>query len=226
MNTFIVIPALNEEKNIAGVIDNLKERGYNNIVVVDDGSKDNTHKIAKNKGIIALKHIVNRGQGAALQTGMTYSLLNGADVIVHFDADGQHNPDEIPYLTTPIINKEAEACLGSRFLKKCKTPLKRKLLLKGGILIIWLFYGIKLSDSHNGFRAFSKQAAKRVIITSDKMEHASEIIERIKINNIKYKEIPVNIKYTTDSLKHGRKGQGKFDGINIVLKMLLKKIGI
>ena len=226
MNTFIVIPALNEEKNIGKVIDNLKERGYNNIVVVDDGSRDNTHKIAKEKGVIALRHVVNRGQGAALQTGMTYSLLNGADIIVHFDSDGQHDPDEIPFLTEPIENGEAEACLGSRFLKKCKTPLKRKLLLKGGILIIWLFYGIKLSDSHNGFRAFSKESAKKVIITADKMEHASEIIERIKINNIKYKEIPVNIRYTTESLKHGRKGQGKFDGISIVFKMLLKKIGI
>jgi polyprenyl-phospho-N-acetylgalactosaminyl synthase len=226
MKISIVIPAWNEEKNIGAVIDGLKERGYSNIIVVDDGSMDKTHHIAKSKGVIALRHIINRGQGAALQTGMSYALLNGTDIIVHFDSDGQHNPHEIEKLITPIINNETEACLGSRFLSKQKIPFVRKMFLKGGILVIWAFYGIKLSDAHNGFRAFSKEASKKIIITSDKMEHASEIIERIKINKIKYKEIPVNIKYTKEILKDGRKGQGKFDSLKIVSKMLMKKMGV
>jgi polyprenyl-phospho-N-acetylgalactosaminyl synthase len=225
-NAHIIIAAYNEEKNISSVISSLKQEGYNKIIVVDDGSKDNTYKIAKKNGAITLKHSINRGQGAALQTGMTYALLNNADYLVHFDADGQHNPKEIKNMLEPIKNKETEITLGSRFLKKQKIPFIRKIMLKGGIFIIWLFYRIKLSDAHNGFRAFSKEAAKKIIITTDRMEHASEIIEQIKANNIKYKEIPVTIKYTKETLEQGRKGQGSFDSIKIVFKMLMKKIGV
>ncbi len=225
MSTFIVIPALNEEKYLGQVLDNLKERGYNDIIVVDDGSTDKTYEVAKSRNVTALKHIINRGQGAALQTGMTYALLNNAEYIIHFDSDGQHNPDEIEKLLEPIKKGEAEACLGSRFLSKQKMPLKRKIILKGGIFLIWAMYHIKLTDVHNGFRAFSREGAKKTIMTTDKMEHASEILEKIKKNKVRYKEIPVNIIYEERHLKEGRKGQGRFDAIQILLKMIFKKIG-
>ncbi|MBS3172157.1 glycosyltransferase family 2 protein [Candidatus Woesearchaeota archaeon] len=224
--TYIVIAAYNEENNITKVICSLKKEGYHNIIVVDDGSKDQTSKVAKSAGAITLKHIINRGQGAALQTGMSYALLNNADYIVHFDADGQHNPKEIKYMLDPIIKKEVDATLGSRFLKKQKIPFFRKLMLKGGILAILIFYRIKLSDAHNGFRALSNSAAKKIVIKSDRMEHASEIVEQINSKKIKYKEIPVTIKYTKETLKNGRKGQGSFDSIKILSKMVLKKVGV
>jgi polyprenyl-phospho-N-acetylgalactosaminyl synthase len=223
-NTYIIIAAWNEEKNIVNVIRSLKSKGYKKIVVVDDGSHDRTYEVAKKEGAIALKHIINRGQGAALQTGMTYALLNGAEYIVHFDADGQHKAEEIAHMLNPLLNKEVEATLGSRFLKKQEIPWIRKITLKGAILVILLFYGVKLTDAHNGFRAFSRDAAKKIIITMDRMEHASEIIDRIKKRNVKYKEIPVTIVYEERHLKEGRKGQGQFDSIEIVLKMLQKKI--
>ena len=220
----IVIAAWNEEKNIAKVIHSLKSEGYKNIIVVDDGSEDKTHEIVEKEGATALRHIVNRGQGAALQTGMTYALLNGAKYIVHFDADGQHDATEIKHLLKPLLEGESEAALGSRFLKKQDIPWVRKVTLKGAILVIFLFYGIKLSDAHNGFRAFTREAAKKVIITMDKMEHASEIVDRIKKGKIRYTEIPVTIIYNENHLKEGRKGQGSFDSLEIVLKMLRKKI--
>lgn len=223
--TYIVIAAYNEEKNIKKVISNLKNEGYHDIVVVDDGSKDKTFEIAKSTGITVLKHIINRGQGAALQTGMSYALLKDADYIIHFDADNQHNPKEIKSMLEPIMKKEVDATLGSRFLKKQKIPFFRKLMLKGGILAIFVFYRVKLSDAHNGFRAFSNSAARKILIQSDRMEHASEIIEQIKSKKITYKEIPVTIKYTKETLKYGRKGQGSFDSIKILLKMLMKKLG-
>jgi len=226
MNISIVVPAFNEEKNIGKAIDSLKQEGYHNIIVVDDGSKDRTFQIAKEKQVHALRHIVNRGQGAALQTGMSYALLNGAEIIVHFDSDCQHKAEEIQEMILPIIRNEVEATLGSRFLSKQKIPLKRKIMLKGAILIIRTFYGIKLSDAHNGFRAFSRDAAEKIKITMDKMEHASEIVEEIKRKKIKYKEIPVNIVYTKESLKQGRKGQGQFDSLKIVSKMFMKKLGV
>jgi polyprenyl-phospho-N-acetylgalactosaminyl synthase len=222
--TCIVIAAYNEEKNIANVVNSLKQEGYNNLIVVDDGSKDNTFQIAKQNGATALKHIVNRGQGAALQTGMTFALKNGADFIVHFDADGQHDSKEIKSMLMPLQSKETEITLGSRFLKKQKIPFTRKLMLKGGIIAVWAIHGIKLSDTHNGFRAFTKKAAKRIIITADKMEHASEILEKIKKYQIPYKEIPVTITYNEETLKNGRKGQGQFDSIKILIKMIIRKI--
>ena len=223
MNISIVIPAYNEEKTISKVIFDLKNENYNDIIVVDDGSKDNTYKIAESSGAKVLRHIINRGQGAALQTGISYALLNNADIIVHFDADGQHNAKEIKNLTNPILNNQAEACLGSRFLRKQNMPLSKRIVLKGAVLIIWLMYKIKLTDAHNGFRAFSRDAAKKVKITSDKMEHASEIVEEIKKKKIKYKEIPVTINYTKHSIQ---KGQRISNSIKILTKMIFKKLGI
>ena len=223
MNISIVIPAYNEEKTIAKVINNLKKEGYSNIIVVDDGSKDRTYKIIKESNATALRHIINRGQGASLQTGISYALLNNADIIVHFDADGQHNAKEIKNLINPILQNKTEVCLGSRFLTKQNIPLSKRIVLKGAILIIWFMYGIKLTDAHNGFRAFSRNAAKKVKITSDKMEHASEIVEEIKKNKIKYKEIPVTINYTKYS---NEKGQKISNSIKILIKMILKKIGV
>lgn len=225
-NPYIVIPAYNEEKSIGNVIDSLKKQNYYNIVVVDDGSKDDTYKIAKEKKVYTLKHIINRGQGAALQTGITFALRKGAEHIVHFDADGQHDPKEIKNILLPLQQKRAQVTLGSRFLKKQKVPFRRKLLLKGGIIAIWVINGIKLSDAHNGFRAFTREAAKKVVITSDKMEHASEILEKIQKYKISYEEVPVTIKYSKETLKNGRKGQGQFDSIEILLKMIMKKMGI
>tara|TARA_Y100000310_G_C20547676_1_gene746413 strand:+ start:54 stop:725 length:672 start_codon:yes stop_codon:yes gene_type:complete len=223
MNISIVIPAYNEEKSIGKVIDNLQSKGYKDIIVVDDGSKDNTYQIAKEKGVEALKHMINRGQGAALQTGNLFAIKNGANIIVHFDADGQHNVNEITSITEPIIKGETEACLGSRFLRKQKIPFKKRIVLKGAIFIIWMMYKIRLTDAHNGFRAFSREAAKKVKITTDKMEHASEIVEEIKRNKIKYKEIPVTITYNSYAIK---KGQKISNSIKILSKMLLKKLGV
>ncbi len=222
MDPYIIIPAYNEEKSIRQVIQTLKEHNYNNIIVIDDGSKDKTEEIAKQENITVLKHIINRGQGAALQTGMTYALREGADIIVHFDADGQHDAKQIQNLTKPILNNETEISLGSRFLSKQNIPKKRKIVLQGAKIIIRLMYGIKLTDVHNGFRALSKEAASKINLRGDGMEHASEILEQIKKKNIKYKEIPVTIKYTKETLE---KGQKNSNAIKILAKMISAKLG-
>ncbi len=217
--TFIIIPAYNEEKSIANVVKELKQNNYKNIIVIDDGSEDNTFKEAKKGNITVLKHILNRGQGAALKTGIDYALSNGADIIVTYDADGQHSPDDIKDIIKPIKNKKADITLGSRFLKKNKIPFIRKLFLKGGAFIIFLMYGIKLTDSHNGFRAMSRKAAEKIEIKSDSMEHASEILEEIKKKRLKYKEIPVTIRYTDYSIKGGQKTLNSF---KILFKMIFR----
>lgn len=222
MKLFIVIAAYNEEKSIAEVIANLRRHNYNNIVVVDDGSKDKTYQIILKEKVHALRHIINRGQGASLKTGIDYSLQKGADIIITFDADGQHRVEDIPAMIKPIIKKECDATIGSRFLKKTEMPLFRKITLKIGIIIMWLFYGVKMTDAHNGFRAFSREAAQKIEITSDRMEHASQIIEEIHKKSIKYKEIPVIIKYTDYSIEKGSGGIKQ--AVRVFCRMFLRKM--
>ena len=220
MKTFIVIPAYNEEKRIGNVLKELKQNKYKNIVVVDDGSDDNTFKEASKYKVIVLRHVVNRGQGAALKTAIDYALKKGAELIVTFDADGQHSVGDIKNIVKPVESKRYDVAVGSRFLKKNKnTPFIRRIFLKGGALIIFLMYGIKLSDSHNGFRAMSRKAAKLIEIKSDGMEHASEILEQIKKKDLKYKEVSVIIKYTEYSKK---KGQSTFNSFKILFKMIMR----
>jgi len=221
-NTYIVIAAYNEEKNLPKVITSLKNASYNNVIAVDDGSKDHTFEAVEKAGAIALKHIVNKGQGAALRTGINHALSQNAEIIVTFDADGQHRIEDLPAMIKPVAEGNVDITLGSRFLRKTKVPFTRKVLLKGSVLIIWLFYGIKMTDAHNGFRAMSRQAAQKIKITCNRMAHASEIIDEIKRNRLRYKEIPVTVIYTKETLRRGRGSY--FGAVKIFSKMISKKI--
>ncbi len=219
---WFVIPAYNEEKSIGRVLKELKSAGYKYIVVIDDCSKDNTYKEAKKQKVVVLKHIVNRGQGAALRTGIDYALKNGAEYIVTFDSDGQHRVEDLPAMLRPVVKGEVEVTLGSRFLKKTKMPFSRRVLLKGSVLVQWIFYGVKLTDAHNGYRVLNRKVAQKIEINADRMEHASEIVEEIVKKKIKYKEVPVVIRYTGYSMK---KGEGSFFGaIKVLFKMTMRRL--
>ena len=222
MNIWFVIAALNEEKHIPEVIKNLQKAGYRNIAVVDDGSKDDTAGAAEKAGASVLKHVLNRGQGAALQTGMDFALEQGADVIVHFDADGQHRMEDLPAMLRPVLEGEVDVTIGSRFLKDAKSvPLFRRILLKGSVFVIWLFYGVRMTDAHNGFRVLSREAAEKIRITCDRMEHASEIIDLIHRKKLSFREVPVIINYSKETLA---RGHGSYLGaLRIFLKMLLRR---
>ena len=220
MRIFIIIPAFNEEKNITAVINNLKNiMPRAELALIDDCSQDSTFQFAQKTGIAVLRHIVNRGQGAALQTGNDYALKNGADIIVHFDADGQHRAEDIDRLIEPIMLGSADAALGSRFLDDSnKIPFTKKyFILKPAIIFNRLFTGLKLSDAHNGLRAFSADAARKIRITQDRMAHATEIISEIKKRGLKYKEVPIKIIYN----KYGQKFS---DGFAIIKDLIFKKI--
>jgi len=220
VNIYVVVPAYNEENSISGVIGDLRKHNFNNIIVVDDGSTDDTNIVAKKDGAVVIKHPINLGQGAAVKTGIDYALLLGAEIIVTFDADGQHLAKDLDNLVKPLINNEVEVALGSRFLNNnSNVPWLKKIFLKGGTLLLFLMYGIMLTDTHNGFRALSRSAAEKIHIRSRGMEHASEILEEIKIKKIRYKEIPVTIKYSTYSIS---KGQRISNSLNIFFKMLSK----
>lgn len=219
---FIVIPAYNEEKVIGKVITDIKKEGYRNIIVVDDGSVDKTSDVAKKKGATVLRHILNLGQGAAIETGLEYCRKVGADIVVTFDADGQFKTNEIKKVIKPIINKKTEVVLGSRFLgKTVNIPFSKKLTLKAAVIFTDIFSNIKLTDTHNGFRAFSKNALNKIFINHSGMAHASDIIDQIKRYNLKYQEVPVTVLYTDYSLK---KGQSIFNSIRILLDLLFEKL--
>ena len=219
MKLTVVIPAYNEEKNIGEVIEAVKKY-TKDIIVVDDCSTDKTGEISIKRGAKVLRHIVNRGLGGALGTGIKSAILDGADIIVTLDADGQHDPDDIPKLTKPIIDREADFVVGSRFLGKQKMPPFRVFANKFGNFITFIFWEIKSSDTQSGFRVFNNCGAQKIEILSNGMEVSSEIIKEIKSNKLRMKEIPIKAIYTPYSLS---KGQGLLTGIKTFLKLLILK---
>jgi polyprenyl-phospho-N-acetylgalactosaminyl synthase len=218
---FLVIAAYNESGAIAEVVRELSA-GYPNVVVVDDGSTDDTLRQAQAAGAIVLRHLVNRGQGAALQTGITYALSAGAEVIATFDADGQHSPDDLPALVRPIFAGEVDICLGSRFLGQVSAmPRRRRWMLRAAVGFTRLTSGLRLSDTHNGLRAFSRRAAQHFDIQLDRMAHASELIDQVRSSALPYREIPVHIRYTRYSLA---KGQRSSAALRVALEYLIGRL--
>jgi len=198
MEIFIVIPTYNEASNIERVIADIR---YNSqeakIVIIDDASNDQTIAVAKNLSVITLQHVVNRGQGAALKTGTEYALNQKADVIVHFDADGQFKADEIKDIITPILNNEADVVFGSRFLdKKSNMPWqKEKIIMPLARMVNRVFFKVKLTDPQAGFRAFSRKAYEKLNWQQDRMAHCSEIMRNAFQSDLRIKEIPITVIY-------------------------------
>jgi glycosyltransferase involved in cell wall biosynthesis len=203
MKIVAVIPAYNEEKNIGRVVGEVKKY-VDEVVVVDDGSSDKTLFRAREAGALVYSHFLNRGQGAALETGKKIALFRLADVIVTYDADGQFVAKEITEMVRPILAGEADVVLGARFLKS-EIPLSKKIFLRGAVLLTRLTSGLNLSDTHNGFRAFSRAAAEKIEIQHNRMAHASEILDKISKQKLRYKEMPVTLKYLPEHLKKGQK---------------------
>jgi len=220
--TYITIPMYNDEKMILNVIKDLNKAGYHNIVVVDDGSKDNGYEVVKkNTDAIITRHIINRGQGAALQTGMEVAIDRGAKYIVHFDSDGQHDVKDLDHMLETLIKGKYDIVLGSRFIQENKIPLKKRIILRLGIIFTFLLSQIWLTDVHNGLRVMTAQTAKKLDLQHDRMEHASEILDKVKSLNLKYKEVPVTIHYTDYSQA---KGQKISNSINIAIKLISSKL--
>lgn len=228
MKVGIVIAAYNEEKSIEKVLRGLpsKLKGVSAImpIVVSDGSTDGTLCITRSvPGVTALDHVINRGQGAALYTGFRYAMKKKCDIIVSFDADGQHSATEISDVIAPIVEDRADIVLGSRFLGKKPTNLSRsrRFTLKAGVLFTAVLSRIKVTDTHNGFRAFRSEALRLVRMNQDRMEHASEILDEISRLNLRYVEVPVTIAYTDYSKA---KGQSSLGALKIAFKMLVHKL--
>jgi len=218
---WVVVPAYNEARVVAGVVAELKPDAHR-IVVVDDGSSDSTAEMAAECGAVVLRHPINLGQGAALQTGIEFALARGAELIVTFDADGQHRTADVARLIDALEAERADFALGSRFLGSAvNIPPLRRMLLRAATLFTRLTTGLALTDAHNGLRAMTRRGALRIRLRQNRMAHASEILGQIAASGLKYVEVPVTIDYSSYSRA---KGQRSGDLIVILLDLFARRL--
>lgn len=218
---FIIIPAYNEQAVLQQVIAGIRQVSAAEIVLVDDGSEPPLQVPAAG-GVHLLRHCVNLGQGAAIATGITYALEQGATLIITFDADGQHDAADLAALTAPVLSGEVDIALGSRFLDaRNQVPAGRRLLIFCARCFHFLLTRTWMTDAHNGLRAMNRKAATKISIRENRMAHATEIILEIKRNKLAWKEVPVHISYTEYSL---RKGQRASNGLRIFFDVVLHKL--
>lgn len=218
---WIVVPAYNEAPRIGENLVALCAR-WPNIVVVDDGSADETSEAIRGRPVWLLRHPVNLGQGAALVTGIRFALRRGAEFVVTFDADGQHDVADIDSLLAPLAEGTADIAFGSRFLgRTVGIPRSRRLMLSAAVLVTRVLYGMPVTDAHNGLRAMSRKAAAALRITTNRMEHASEILQRVREQCLRWTEVPVTIHYTEESLGKGQRTGAAF---HLLIRLLLEKL--
>jgi glycosyltransferase involved in cell wall biosynthesis len=223
-DVWLVVPVYNESEKIISVLKDILN-SFQNIIVIDDGSFDNTYLLLKksNLKISILRHVVNLGQGAALQTGIKYALNNNARFIITFDSDGQHQVKDALNLLNHVNINDYKIICGSRFLNKNNIkniPFAKYVVLRLAVIFTKIMTGINVTDAHNGLRLITASAAKQVYLKQNRMSHATEIMFIIKNNNIDYFEIPVDVLYTDYSIK---KGQKIFNLFTILFDLFLGK---
>lgn len=222
--TFIVIPVFNEKTVIRDVIEEVRKEGYRDIIIVDDGSKDQTYqKVKEIEAITVLRHKINRGKGAATKTGIEAAKLLGAEIIVTMDGDGQHDPRDIKNLIDPIINENFDVVLGTRLKNPDGMPFYKRIHNWIANLITWFLFGLWVTDSQSGFRAYSRKAADLINTKADRYDYDSEVIREIYIYNLNYKEVSIKVRYT-DYSKNKLEKQNLANGIKTLYKMLWKLI--
>ncbi len=202
MKITIGIPAYNEENNIAKIISELMNV-TNSIIVCDDGSSDKTGDISKNLGAIVITHDENKGYGSAINSIFKKAVEIESDILVTFDADGQHQVKDIQKLITPIQENNAEIIIGSRFLEnESKVPNYRKIGIKVITGVTNASINQKLTDAQSGFRAYSKKVLKEIIPSDLGMGISTEILIKASSKNFKILEVPITILYTGNTSTH------------------------
>ena len=219
-DTWVVVPLFNEEQVIGDVVRDLRGT-FPQVVCVDDGSRDGSAAAAREAGAVVVRHSLNLGQGASLQTGIQYALSDPQmRYVVTFDADGQHQVSDALAMVQRLRAGEADAVFGSRFLDSRTQPgLVKRLVLKAAVMYSNATTGVRLTDAHNGLRALTRQCCERLDIRQNRMAHASEIVHQIGRSRARVVEHPVHILYTDYSRS---KGQSVLNSVNIVADLFFK----
>ena len=219
-DVWLVVPLFNEETVIADVVRDARKT-FPNIVVVDDGSSDHGAAAAASAGAMVVRHPVNLGQGAALQTGVEYAL--GAPTmrwVVTFDSDGQHQVSDVLAMLDKARTEDLRVVFGSRFLDSRTTPsFMKKIVLRLAVGYTNVTTGTRLTDAHNGLRLLHREVVERLDITQNRMAHASEIVAQIGDMKVPYGESPVHILYTDYSKS---KGQSLWNSVNILVELMFR----
>lgn len=217
--TWIVIPLYNEAEVIGGVVSSLLVH-FANVVCVDDGSTDDSALVAANAGARVLKHPFNLGQGAALQTGISFARAQkSCEFIVTFDADGQHRIEDALGMLELARSKNLGIVFGSRFLDDRTQPgFAKKVVLKTAVVLTNITTKVKLTDAHNGLRVIRVDAARGLDLQQDRMAHASEIVAQLGATGLPWSEFPVEVLYTDYSRA---KGQSLLNSVNILVDLIV-----
>lgn len=219
-DAWLVIPLFNEASVVGEVIAQARET-FPHIVCVDDASTDGSATVARAAGAVVVRHPFNLGQGAALQTGLTYVLeATDAQYVVTFDADGQHRVQDAAAMVARAREEDVAIVFGSRFLDdRTKPGLLRRIILKGAVWITNQQTGLRLSDAHNGLRVIRRDAAQGLQLEQNRMAHATEIVLQLARTKLPWVEHPVLIVYTDYSRA---KGQSLMNSINILIDTIVK----
>lgn len=214
----IMIPAFNEGTVLKEVIESIKNSGFRHITVVDDGSSDNTATVARESGAFVIRHLVNRGAGAAVQTAIMLARQRGWSYVVFMDGDGQHAPEDIPTLTKKMIATKSDIVIGSRFLKmEGDIPWTRIVFNFIGNLMTNIFCKKRYTDSQSGLRLLNRNAIENINLEIDRFGFCSEMIISAETNGLKVEEAPSQIRYSAYSIN---KGQDFQIGITTALNFL------
>ena len=221
-DVWVVVPLYNEGPVIGGVVQEVRAT-FAHVVCIDDGSSDDSAAAAEAAGAVVVRHPVNLGQGAALQTGFEYALsVPSMRWVVTFDADGQHQATDIARLIEALRRDEVDFALGSRFLgASVGIPFSRRMLLKAAIWFTRLTTGLRITDTHNGLRAMTRRGAAKIALRQNRMAHASEILEQISRSGLGYVEVPVTIEYSRYSMA---KGQRLADSLLILFDLSAQRL--
>jgi len=217
---WVVIPLYNEERVIGDVVTEALT-AFPQVVCVDDGSADHSARAAAEAGARVVRHPMNLGQGAALQTGFEYTLADPAmKYVVTFDADGQHQISDAIGMVERLRAGEADVVFGSRFLdERSKPSFAKKLVLRAAVAYTNLTTHTRLTDAHNGLRAIRRPVVEQIDLTQNRMAHASELVAQIGASKASYVEHPVHILYSDYSKA---KGQSLWNSINILAELILR----
>lgn len=213
---WVVVPAYHEARVIQGTLEGL--RLYRStVVVVDDGSTDGTGEIARAFGVRVVRHPINLGQGAAIQTGIDFALAHGARFVCTFDADGQHDPATIDFMRRLLQETNADVALGSRFLGGVVgMSTLRRIVLVAAVAFTRMQTGLPVTDTHNGIRLLTRAAAEKIQLRQAGMAHGSEILSAIVQGGLQIVEAPTTIRYTAYSRA---KGQSLSNSVKILLDL-------